>query len=207
MTVTVEMHGCTAITHDRHGAGQPDQPGCVQVPGPALCKVSPCCSAFNQLMLTDQYLCYAGHKLMADMAVHLVQRTAFDLLAARPWGAADELELASGLPEPMYPGNYGQASRLCVHNEALQPFVRSAQGWQFRDEGKDVRKAKYGYVATEVGSRLVLEVGSGSLDAAWMLPFSMLAMLTAQALSRRVAVQRGALQRSAGWALLGCFCA
>jgi hypothetical protein len=96
---------------------------------------------------------------MSDMAVHLVQRTAFELLATRPWGAADELELAAGLPEPMYPGNYDLGSRLCVHNEALKHYVVKGQGWAFLGEGRDASKPKYGYVAMEVGSRLVLQVG------------------------------------------------
>jgi hypothetical protein len=103
---------------------------------------------------------------MADIAVHMVQRTALELLATRPWTRADELELAAGLPQPMYPGNQGQASKLCVHNEDLKPLVQKAVGWEFVGEGNDPTKPKYGYVATVPGSDLVLEVGAAAAAAA-----------------------------------------
>jgi hypothetical protein len=65
----------------------------------------------------------------------------------------------------MYPGNLEQTNRLCVHNEALKPYVTRADGWTFVAEGKDPTKPKYGYVATKPGSVLQLQVGRAA-DAA-----------------------------------------
>lgn len=45
----------------------------------------------------------AGHKVMADMAVWLLQQTALDLLL-RPWGHADAEQLREGLPLPIMQG-------------------------------------------------------------------------------------------------------
>lgn len=47
-----------------------------------------------------------GHKIMSDLAVHLLQRTAHDLLQL-PYGAEDEHVAGEPLPPPMYPGACG----------------------------------------------------------------------------------------------------
>jgi hypothetical protein len=60
----------------------------------------------------------------------------------------------------MYPGNLEQASKMCVHNEAIKPYVKLARGWAFLAEGKDPTKPKYGYVATKPDAVLVLQVGA-----------------------------------------------
>lgn len=44
-----------------------------------------------------------GQKMMADLAVALLQDTAVDLLL-QPWAQQDAAMLAEDIPEPMYPG-------------------------------------------------------------------------------------------------------
>lgn len=48
----------------------------------------------------------SGHKILADLAVHLIQETARDLILD-PLTQHEQLELNRPLPEPMYPGGYG----------------------------------------------------------------------------------------------------
>mmetsp|Transcript_3873 Transcript_3873/g.8308 ORF Transcript_3873/g.8308 Transcript_3873/m.8308 type:complete len:495 (-) Transcript_3873:846-2330(-) len=95
-----------------------------------------------------------GHKIMADLAVWLVQQTAMDLLL-RPPGHSDSMQLTEALPEPMYPGNIVPSSTMCVHYDALQQLMQNSRGFEFIAEGA---KRKKGYVGLTPGNSITFKV-------------------------------------------------
>lgn len=100
----------------------------------------------------------AGNKLIADMAVHLLQTTTLEMLATRPWGSLDDALLAASLPPPMHPDNPEQATVLCAHNWELQQYVASAQGFGYMVEYVFTEKPVGGYTTSVPGSVLELKV-------------------------------------------------
>ncbi|GIL69215.1 hypothetical protein Vretimale_12658 [Volvox reticuliferus] len=113
----------------------------------------------------------AGHKALADLAVHLTQETVLGLLSYPP--SRDEAEKVEGpLPPPMYSGNLPPSSSVCVVGFNFTSLVVTAEGWEWTNEGTP-EKPKWGYVATEPGSQLVLQLtkrlaveGAEALDGA-----------------------------------------
>ncbi|KAG2434505.1 hypothetical protein HYH02_012172 [Chlamydomonas schloesseri] len=97
-----------------------------------------------------------GHKVMADLMVHLVQRTAVGLLL-EPFGAPDAEAITEPLPEPMYDGNTAPNATMCLVGDAFRSHLVSAQGFDWVNEGSTA-KPKPGYVATQPGSKLRLRV-------------------------------------------------
>ncbi|EFJ52634.1 hypothetical protein VOLCADRAFT_85814 [Volvox carteri f. nagariensis] len=99
-----------------------------------------------------------GHKIMADLAVHLIQRVTLGLLM-EPYSSADAEAANEQLPEPMYLGNTAPSSPMCLVGAAFRRLVVSSSGFTYVNEGTAV-KPKPGYVATEPGSRLQLAVNT-----------------------------------------------
>ncbi|KXZ51888.1 hypothetical protein GPECTOR_11g322 [Gonium pectorale] len=109
-------------------------------------------------LFVDHHPGDAGHKVMADLAVHLLQRTALGLLM-EPFGQQDAEAAAEPLPPPMYPGNEPPGSPMCRAGEGVRSMVTLAEGFDFISEGSPA-KPKPGYVAHEPGSRLQLAVNT-----------------------------------------------
>jgi len=112
--------------------------------------------AFNKIMGEVDHIHPSdlGHKIMADLAVWLVQQTAMDLLL-RPPGHSDSMQLTEALPEPMYPGNIVPSSTMCVHYDALQQLMQNSRGFEFIAEGA---KRKKGYVGLTPGNSITFKV-------------------------------------------------
>ena len=66
------------------------------------------CNIMNGGLQSPDYLHPSdfGHKIMADLAVWLIQQTVLDLLI-RPLDDDDRALIEEGLPEPMYKGGPG----------------------------------------------------------------------------------------------------
>ncbi|GIL55251.1 hypothetical protein Vafri_10837 [Volvox africanus] len=99
-----------------------------------------------------------GHRIMADLAVYLIQQTAVGMLL-RPFGAEDEEAFLEALPEPMYPDNKAPDAPMCIMYDAFKPMVIEARGWEYLDEGIP-GKPKVGFIATTPGSRLVMRINT-----------------------------------------------
>ncbi|KAG2482486.1 hypothetical protein HYH03_018593 [Edaphochlamys debaryana] len=95
----------------------------------------------------------AGHRMMADLAVFLMQETALDLLLD-PMTPEEEAELRRPLPGPMYPGNLSPAAPMCALGPSFAKLVVKTTGFHLTDEGR----RKWGYVATAPGAELVVRV-------------------------------------------------
>ncbi|PNW79166.1 hypothetical protein CHLRE_09g402923v5 [Chlamydomonas reinhardtii] len=99
-----------------------------------------------------------GHKIMSDLAVHLLQRTAHDLLQL-PYGAEDEHVAGEPLPPPMYPGNVPPDAPMCRVGDLFRAMVKTADGFTYVNEGT-AEKPKPGYVATKPGSVLRIAIST-----------------------------------------------
>ncbi|KAG1667238.1 hypothetical protein FOA52_009803 [Chlamydomonas sp. UWO 241] len=97
-----------------------------------------------------------GHKVMADLAVWLIQQTAMDVFA-RPYSKIDAELVAEEVPEPMYPGNTAPDTALCLFQDAMLPLVKESAGWDYVNEGTEV-KPKKGYVTTTPDKPLTINV-------------------------------------------------
>ncbi|GIL78985.1 hypothetical protein Vretifemale_8390, partial [Volvox reticuliferus] len=97
-----------------------------------------------------------GHKIMADLAVNLIQQVALGLML-EPYGHEDEDVVWEELPDPMYEGNSAPNSVMCSVAESFQQLVILSEGFEYINEGTAI-KPKPGYVATQPGSRLQLRV-------------------------------------------------
>ncbi|KXZ51884.1 hypothetical protein GPECTOR_11g319 [Gonium pectorale] len=107
-------------------------------------------------LFVDHHPGDAGHKVMADLAIHLLQRTALGLLM-EPFGQQDAEAAAEPLPPPMYPGNFPPTSPMCLVGEPFKSLVVMAEGFEYINEGTPT-KPKFGYVALRPGSRLQLRL-------------------------------------------------
>ncbi|EFJ45735.1 hypothetical protein VOLCADRAFT_105823 [Volvox carteri f. nagariensis] len=98
----------------------------------------------------------AGHKALADIVVHLIQETALGLLSYPP-SREEAAKLERPLLPPMYTGNLPPSTSVCLVGHTFTSLVTYAQGWSWVNEGTE-EKPKWGYVATEPGSRLVVRL-------------------------------------------------
>jgi len=104
-----------------------------------------------------------GHQKIADIVINFLQHSIADV-SSLSWPAAT-LSNEGGtdhLPSPMLEGNHHQSSALrCLHAEQLKGAAVGGSGfeWGF-DQSFDSRK--YGFIATEPGSVLKLQVNTTS---------------------------------------------
>ncbi|KAI8470157.1 MAG: SGNH hydrolase-type esterase domain-containing protein [Monoraphidium minutum] len=95
----------------------------------------------------------AGHRIMADMMIYLIQEAAVGLMTW-PLSFADDAAALAKLPDPMYPGNHPSLRRVCFHAEDFAGSVVSRDhGWEWVNEGTD-NSPKWGYVSKTPGSVL-----------------------------------------------------
>ncbi|GIL89726.1 hypothetical protein Vretimale_16617 [Volvox reticuliferus] len=100
----------------------------------------------------------SGHKIIADLAVHLIQETARDL-QLDPIDPEEEQELMRPLPESMYFGNIPPPETECIASTRFKGLVKKAVGWGWVNEAKDGNnRGKWGYVSTKPGSKLIFQV-------------------------------------------------
>lgn len=74
----------------------------------------------------------SGYRVMADLAIYLIQQTAVDLVL-RPLDSAELDMLAEPLPPPAYTGNEPPISPMCLYMvSAVQAGVRAVhvRGWR-----------------------------------------------------------------------------
>ncbi|KAG2433670.1 hypothetical protein HXX76_008041 [Chlamydomonas incerta] len=102
-----------------------------------------------------------GHKMMADLAVYLLQATALQLVGHLPYGREDAEAVAAALPEPMYPGNVAPNTSMCLLGERFRELVvpESTAGFAYINEGT-AEKPKPGYVANTTGAVLRLRLNT-----------------------------------------------
>ncbi|GIL58946.1 hypothetical protein Vafri_13943 [Volvox africanus] len=99
----------------------------------------------------------AGHRVMADLVVYMLQDTALDLLLD-PWSDKEQrAEQEKPLQGPMYSGNTAPSAAMCLYGDQFAPAVvpSTTQGFVYVNEGS-VQKPRWGYVATQPGARLVM---------------------------------------------------
>ncbi|GLC42202.1 hypothetical protein PLESTM_001303100 [Pleodorina starrii] len=110
----------------------------------------------------------SGHKMIADLAVHLIQETALGLMT-NPVRQAEEEAWGRPLADPpMYLGNFPPETSSCIAGERFRSQVLSHKGWEWVNEGTE-EKPKWGYVTTTSGSSLLVRVNTtqgSTLDAA-----------------------------------------
>ncbi|GIL63834.1 hypothetical protein Vafri_17825 [Volvox africanus] len=109
-------------------------------------------------MFVDHHPGDHGHKIMADLAVHLIQQVALGLLL-EPYGREEEEVVWEALPAPMYDGNSAPNSVMCSVAASFRQLVVLSEGFDYINEGTAI-KPKPGYVATQPGSRLQLRVNT-----------------------------------------------
>jgi len=98
-----------------------------------------------------------GYRLMADMAVRLVQQVAMDL-HARAYSHEDDWHARhEPLPPPLFKNNFAPTTRCCAYQDDLQPYVVSSTGWSWVNEGTE-EKPKKGYVTHAPGAVIKLKV-------------------------------------------------
>ena len=139
-------------------------------PPPAPAPPSPQSPAFNYslLMVDPVHPGDAGHKVMADMAVWALQQTLLEVLGGQAVHT-QELQEASVLPPPMYPGERGGRGRRysLVRGEggggAIAPHVPWCEG----REGEVLQPPMYPGVRGGRGRRysLPLRVCGGGATA------------------------------------------
>ncbi|GIL51802.1 hypothetical protein Vafri_7716 [Volvox africanus] len=106
----------------------------------------------------------AGHKTLADLAVHLLQETALGLVHY-PVSEGEALQRDEPLPPPMYEGNFPPPTPSCLRGPNLLDLMVSAEGWTWANEGSKTRP-RWGFVATTPGSNLFLRLDIRDLQAA-----------------------------------------
>ncbi|GIM14751.1 hypothetical protein Vretimale_17546 [Volvox reticuliferus] len=99
-----------------------------------------------------------GHKLMADLAVFMLQQISLGLLQL-PYGQDDAEAAEAPLPAPMYAGNIPPSSPMCIIGDSFRSLADSVTttGWDYINEGT-TEKPKPGYVAREPGSVLRVRI-------------------------------------------------
>ncbi|GIL89358.1 hypothetical protein Vretifemale_17181 [Volvox reticuliferus] len=117
----------------------------------------------------------AGHKTLADLAVHLIQETALGLVRY-PISEREVLQRDEPLPPPMYEGNFPPPTPSCLKGPNLRDLMVSAEGWTWANEGSTTRP-RWGFVATAPGSDLLLRLdtrnphaGEGGVKVVWTVP-------------------------------------
>ncbi|KAL4419206.1 hypothetical protein ABPG77_000600 [Micractinium sp. CCAP 211/92] len=102
-----------------------------------------------------------GHRVMADLVIHWMQRVLEDV-AAHPLEAWDEQEAQRPLPIPMQQDNWeASSSNTCIMGDEVKAAVtRHDDAWQWVDEGKPGRPPKWGWVSTQPGSSLQLTLNA-----------------------------------------------
>jgi hypothetical protein len=102
-----------------------------------------------------------GMRAIADLAVHLIQTTALGLVVD-PLGPADRALLAEPLPPPAHPGNWEARNLMCVYGEAFAENVDvgASRGFDLVNEGGNAKKPKWGFVAAEAGSELIVRMNT-----------------------------------------------
>jgi hypothetical protein len=60
-----------------------------------------------------------------------------------------------------YPNNFAMPGKLCAQDEEMRPFIKQNKGYTLVAEGHGgTMWTKLGYVAKEVGSTMLLQVGN-----------------------------------------------
>mmetsp|Transcript_14450 Transcript_14450/g.42117 ORF Transcript_14450/g.42117 Transcript_14450/m.42117 type:complete len:511 (-) Transcript_14450:435-1967(-) len=103
----------------------------------------------------------AGHKVLADLVVWMLQKTAIGL-AFRPVVNEDVLLAQDALLAPMYENNTVPTSPMCMQGEAIKPFVVALDRFGWLVEGKPVAytRKKMGYAGFEPGASITISVST-----------------------------------------------
>lgn len=100
-----------------------------------------------------------GHRVMAELAMHLVATVARDL-KTNPINSADDDGAAAPLPRPMIRDNHASTHDTCfVGPHFRDDCVGLHEGWEWVNEAKGPRP-KWGYVAKEVGKVIQLRLNT-----------------------------------------------
>lgn len=116
-----------------------------------------------------------GHKMYADLVIHLFQTYTREQIMARreamnPLGKVMPQVVDAGplggfeppLQEPLIPHNYEHAGGFCAMGDEFKPKVVTSMGWDFVDEGFPLPNGlphhKYGYVSKVPGSKLTMMI-------------------------------------------------
>ncbi|KAG2425211.1 hypothetical protein HYH02_015038 [Chlamydomonas schloesseri] len=101
-----------------------------------------------------------GHKMMADLAVYMIQSTAMQLLLM-PYGPDDKEAVFAPVPRPIYPGNMPPNASMCLLNDNFKNLVvaEASTGFDYINEGT-AEKPKPGYIAKQPGAKLRLRLNT-----------------------------------------------
>ncbi|GIL74907.1 hypothetical protein Vretimale_2527 [Volvox reticuliferus] len=110
----------------------------------------------------DHHPLDVGHKIMADLVVHLIQEVAIGLLIS-PVTPAEVSVRDVPLPPPMHKGNLEPMGTTCLVEEKFADIAIATEGWRWVNEGTDI-KPKWGFVSTVPGSELIVRLGDTARD-------------------------------------------
>jgi hypothetical protein len=118
---------------------------------------------WTDLMWTSDFMHPIDHGMsaIADMAVNLLQTTALGLVID-PLGPSDRELLAEPLPPPAHPNNWEARNLMCVYGEAFAESVDlgASRDFELVNEGGNVKKPKWGFVATKPGAELIVRLNT-----------------------------------------------
>jgi len=105
----------------------------------------------------------AGHRVILDTIIWLVQQTSLDLLM-QPFSKIDHFYIKQELPPPMHPTNYEERIQMCLLEDELLEVVdrSSSEGWEYINEGT-AEKKKFGMIGTRPGTHLTLQLNMAQL--------------------------------------------
>lgn len=110
-----------------------------------------------------------GHRWISELVIHWIEQQ-LDELAARPLGPDDEQVAQEELPPPLYPNNTAPATAACYIGEPVQQLVVAKDAaWEWTHEGP-VEKRKFGFISTQPGSSLTLQVNTTGAPASGDAP-------------------------------------
>lgn len=109
---------------------------------------------------------HTGHRVMAELAITLFQRGIADILHS-PLSEYDKAYIHSSIPPPMIKGNYESLSDKCFVGDGFKnkAVMGKPDKWDWVNESRSLRP-KWGYVSTEPGSMLKVQVNSTASSGA-----------------------------------------
>jgi len=109
-----------------------------------------------------------GHRFMGEIAAQAVLDGVASVKASPL--TPEELAEIDDIPPPMMPNNWESKADKCFIGPHFQVTVVSSVGWTWKDEGKDPKRPKLGYISELPGSVLKISVNTTSPTGNKALP-------------------------------------
>eukprot|EP00884_Botryococcus_braunii_P016637 jgi/Botrbrau1/3657/Bobra.0204s0047.1 len=112
----------------------------------------------SRIMCDEVHPNHLGHRYLADLIIAYLQQSLAEALLLPP-DTAPRLE---GFPPPLFEGNNASFTGKCVRDNDFKNTVVEAQGFHWSNQAKPgAPQEKWGYVGTEAGSYVKIQVGQG----------------------------------------------